>query len=73
MSKGSPQRKKTRMSRSKFKVTLVVLIDWKGIVHHEFVPHGKMVIKQLYQDVLARLWDAVRRNWPELWENQAWM
>ena len=52
---------------------LVVLFDWKGIVHHEFVPRGQMVNKQLYQEVLARLRDAVRRKRPELWENQTWM
>ena len=34
-------------------VTLVVFFDWKGIVHHEFLPHGQMVNKQLYQEVLA--------------------
>jgi len=32
-----------------------------------------MVNKQLYQDVLARLKDAVRRKRPELWKNQTWM
>jgi hypothetical protein len=31
------------MSRSKFKVMLVVFFDWKGTVHHEFVPCGQMV------------------------------
>ena len=60
------------MSWSKIKV-LVVFFDWKGIVHHEFVPHGQMVNKQLYQEVLARLRDAVRRKRPELWENQTWI
>jgi len=62
-----------RVSRSKIKVMLVVFFDWKGIVHHEFVPRGKMVKKQLYQEVLARLRDAVRRKRPELWENHTWM
>ena len=42
---------------------------WKGIVRHEFVPRGQMVNKQLYQEVSARLRDAVRRKRPELWEN----
>ena len=28
--------------------------------------------KQLYQEVLARVRDAVRRKRPELWENQTW-
>jgi len=32
-----------------------------------------MVNKQLYQEDLARLRDAVRRKRPELWENQTWM
>jgi len=61
------------MSRSKIEVLLVVFFDWKGIVHHEFVPCGQMVNKQLYQEVLAHLRDAVRRKRTELWENQTWM
>jgi len=52
---------------------LVVLFDWEGIVHHEFVPSGQMVYKRLYQEVLARLRDAVHRKRPEFWENQTWM
>jgi len=42
MGKGSPRPKKAQMSLSKM-VLLVVFFDWKGIVHHEFVPHGQMV------------------------------
>jgi len=41
--KGSPRSKIARMSRSKIKVFLVAFFDWKGIVHHEFVPRGQMV------------------------------
>ena len=69
--KGFPRPKKARMSRSK--MLLVVYFDWKGIVHNEFVPRGRMVNKQLYQEVLARLGDAVCRKRPDLWENQTWM
>jgi hypothetical protein len=47
---------------------LVVFFDWNGNVHHEFVPCGQMVNKQLYQEVLVHLRDAVRRKRPELWE-----
>jgi len=61
------------MSRSKINVLLVVFFDWKDIVHLEFVPRGQMVNKQLYQEVLERLRDAVRRKRPELWEYQTWM
>ena len=50
-----------------------MFFDWKSTVHHEFVPHGQMVNKQLYQEVLACLRDAVRRKRPELWENQTWL
>jgi hypothetical protein len=32
-----------------------------------------MIKKQLYQEVLARLRDAVRRKRSEMWENQTWM
>ena len=49
---------------------LVVFFDWKGIVHHEFVPRGQMVNRELYQEVLARLREAVRRKRPELWGHQ---
>ena len=73
LGKGLPDQKKTRMSRSKIKVMLFVFFNWKGIVRHEFVPRGQMVNRQLYQEVSARLRDAVRRKRPELWENQTWM
>ena len=49
------------------------VFDWKGIVHHEFVPRGQMVNKQFYQEVLACWRNAVRRKRPELWENQTLM
>jgi len=71
--KGLLDQKKARMSRSMIKVLLVVFFDWKGLVHREFVPRGQMVNKQLYQEVLTRLRDAVRRKRPELWENQTSM
>jgi len=57
----------------KDKVLLVAFFDWKDIVYHEFVPRGQMVSKQLCQEVLARLRDAVHRKRPEMWENQTWM
>ena len=46
---------------------------WKGIVHHEFLPRGQMVNKQLYQEFLVRVRDAVHTKRPELWENQTWV
>jgi len=62
------------MSQSDIKVKLFVLLIGKAFIfHHEFVPRGRMVNKQLYQEVLARLREAVRRKRPELWENHTWM
>jgi len=49
------------------------LFDWKGIVHHEFVPRGEKAIKKLYLKVMKRLKEAVRRNRPEAWTNKTWM
>ena len=40
MGKGSHRPKKARMSRSEVKVMVVVFFDWKGIIHHTFVPRG---------------------------------
>ena len=50
-----------------------MFLDWNGTVHHEFAPCGQMVNKQLYQEVLVCLRDAVCRKRPELSENQTWM
>jgi len=47
--------KKARMSRSKIKVILVVIFDWKGIVHHGFLLRSQMIKQQFYEEVLARL------------------
>jgi len=55
------------MSQSKIKVMLVVFFYWKGVVHHEFVPRGQVVNKQLYLGVLVHLRDAMHRKVPELW------
>jgi len=73
MGKGSPQPKKAWVSQSRIKVMLVVFFDWKGIVHHEFVPPGQLVNKELYQKVLVHLRDCMHSKRPEFWENQTWM
>ena len=48
-------------------------LDWKGIVHHEFVPRGEIVNKEFYLKVMKRLREAVRRKRPEVWTNKTWM
>ena len=47
--------------------------DWKGIVHHEFVPRGETVNKEFYLKVMKRLREAVRRERPEVRTNKTWM
>jgi len=47
------------------------IFDWKDIFHHEFTTWSDD--KQMYQEVLARLRDAVSRKKSELWENHTWM
>jgi hypothetical protein len=54
-------------------VILYMFFVWKDIVHCEFVLRGQMVNKQLFQEVPARLREAMRRKRPELWEKQIWM
>jgi hypothetical protein len=81
MGKGAPRSKKPQISWSKIKALLAVFLDWNGIVHHEFVPRGQMVNKQLYQEflaglrngVLAGLGEALRRTKPEQWKKQTWV
>jgi len=52
---------------------IVFFFDWKGIVHHEFVPRGEAVNKEFYLKVMKRLREAVRRKRPEAWTNKTWI
>jgi len=52
---------------------LIVCFDWKGIIHHEFVPRGETVNKEFYLKVMKRLREAERRKRPEAWTNKTWM
>ena len=66
--------KKARQCRSNVKVMLIVFFfDWKGIVHHEFVPRCETVIKEFYLKVMKRLREEVRRKRPEAWTNKTRM
>ncbi|KAJ4452124.1 hypothetical protein ANN_03641 [Periplaneta americana] len=44
----------------------------RGLMHHEFIPEGRTVTKELYVETLRRLWDAVRRKRPEKWVENNW-
>ncbi|KAJ4436239.1 hypothetical protein ANN_18869 [Periplaneta americana] len=46
--------------------------EMTGLMHHEFIPEGRTVTKELYVETLRRLWDAVRRKRPEKWVENNW-
>lgn len=70
--KGEPKPKVPRQSRSKVKVMLTVFIDYRGVVHKEFVPTGQTVNKEYYLGVMRRLRESIRKKRPELWQNNSW-
>ncbi|KAJ4452282.1 hypothetical protein ANN_03800 [Periplaneta americana] len=67
--KTSPRKQKFPRDTSKGKVMLEVFFDSQGLIHHEFIPEGRTVIKELYVEILLRLRDSVRRKRPEKWHN----
>ena len=68
----SPRPKKARQVRSNVKTMLIVSLDFRGIVHREYVPPGQTVNQQFYLVVLRRLRENVRRKPPELWRSGDW-
>jgi len=68
--KNSLRPKKSRKSKSKIKVMLMVFFDCHGILHHEFAPEGKTVNTAFYVEVSKHLRDHVCRVPPELWEGR---
>ncbi|UYV73777.1 SLC4A7 [Cordylochernes scorpioides] len=64
-----PRPKKSRILKSRNKVLLVAFLDNKGIVHHEYLPAGQTVIKEMYLSILRRLREAIRKKRPEKWTN----
>ncbi|UYV79805.1 hypothetical protein LAZ67_18000711 [Cordylochernes scorpioides] len=65
---GEPRPKKSRN-----KVLLVAFLDNKGIVHHEYLPAGQSVIKEMYLGIFRRLREAIRKKRPEKWTNGDWI
>ncbi|KAJ4449941.1 hypothetical protein ANN_01348 [Periplaneta americana] len=71
-SKTSPRKQKFPRDTSKGKVMLQVFFDSQGLIHHEFIPEGRTVTKELYVEIFRRLLDAVRRKRPEKWVENNW-
>ena len=55
------------------KVLYTVFFDCNGVVHHEFLPQGRIVNKEYYLEVKSRLCKAIRQKCTELWKNQSWI
>ncbi|KAJ4437155.1 hypothetical protein ANN_17290 [Periplaneta americana] len=71
-SKKSPRKQTFPSDTSKGKVMLEVFFDSQGLIHHEFIPEGRTVTKELYVEILRRLRDAVRMKRPEKWVENNW-
>ena len=54
-SPNEPRPKKPRRFQSKKKAILTVFMDYRGVVHHEFLPEGQTVNKEYYLGVMRRL------------------
>ena len=52
---------------------LIAFFEIDGLVHHELVPTGQTVNKEIYKTFLQRLRDAVRRHRPEKWRSGNWI
>ncbi|UYV80807.1 hypothetical protein LAZ67_19001834 [Cordylochernes scorpioides] len=43
------------------------------VVHHEFLPQGRMVNKEYYLQVMRNFREAIRQKRPDLWKNKNWL
>ena len=68
----SPRPKKARQSRSTAKLMMIPFFDSKGIIYIHWVPHGQMVNKEYYVEVLREFRKRFRRKRPELFKSGQW-
>ena len=68
---GSPRPVKTRKSKSKVKVMLIVFFHIQGIVYFEFLPQSQTVNPTVYKEILRRLVRSVREKRRSLREAHA--
>jgi len=72
-SASSPQLKKVQQVKSNVKTMLIAFFNTDRLVHHEYIPRGQTVNKELYKTVLQRLRNVVRRHRPEKWRCGNWI
>jgi hypothetical protein len=51
---------------------LDIFFDAQGFVQYEFIPEGRTVKEYVYIEILRRLRDTVRREYPEKWTRNSW-
>ena len=54
------------------KIMLTVFGDWKGVVHHKYVPPGQTINKEYCLNLLHWLRDAIQQKWPQLRTTGDW-
>ena len=52
---------------------LTVFMDYRGVVHHEFLPEDQTVSKEYCLGVMRRLREAIRKKKPDLCANNSWI
>ncbi len=65
--------KKSRMSKSKFKASLIIFSTLMASWWTEWLLESQTADQTYYLKVLATLWKGVRKKWPELWKNKSWI
>ena len=69
----SSRPKKAWQMKSNVKTMLIAFFVIDRLVHHKYVPRGRMVNKDFYTTVLQHLRDAVCRHHPEKWHFGNWI
>jgi len=68
----SPRPKKLRFQKSRVKTMLVILFDWQGVIHKEFVSEGETINAVSYKGIMERLLNRIRRVRPGMFESGDW-
>ena len=61
------------MSKSKFKVMMIVFFDIRCVIYIDWLPVGQTVNQVYYKNVLTTLRERVRRRRPDMWKNASWI
>lgn len=67
---GQPPKPVVKRGRFEQKVMLCVWWNFEGVVHFEFVPHGRAVDADLYSQQLERVYDVLKARYPALVNRQ---